>query len=93
MSLVGRDIEQARTQRLPADARDERSGALGLRGAAGIGKSVLLDHAVVVAEAEGIRIVRAAGVESDSELAYGGLHQLLFRTWTGWTPSPLPGPG
>lgn len=79
MSLVGRDVEQARIQRLLTNARDERSGALGLRGAAGIGKSVLLDHAVSVAEAEGsMHVVRGAGVESDSELAYGGLHQLLF---------------
>ncbi|WP_412516032.1 AAA family ATPase [Actinomadura madurae] len=79
MSLVGRDVEQTRIRRLLADARDGRSGALGLRGAAGIGKSVLLDHAVSIAEAGGgMHVVRAAGVESDSELAYGGLHQLLF---------------
>lgn len=79
MSLVGRDVEQLRIRRLLTDAGAERSGALGLRGAAGIGKSVLLDHAVSVAEAEGgMRVIRAAGVESDSELAYGGLHQLLF---------------
>lgn len=79
MSLVGRDVESARIQRLLTNARDARSGVLALRGAAGIGKSVLLDHAVSIAEAEGsMRVVRGAGVESDSELAYGGLHQLLF---------------
>jgi DNA-binding CsgD family transcriptional regulator len=78
MSLVGRGAEQARIERLLTDARNERSGALGLRGIAGIGKSVLLDHAVSIAEAEGMQVVRGGGVESDSELAYGGLHQLLF---------------
>lgn len=78
MSLVGRGVEQARVRRLLADARGERSGALGLRGAPGIGKSVLLDHAVSIAGAEGMRVVRGAGIESDYELAYGGLHQLLF---------------
>lgn len=78
MSLVGRDVEVARVQLLLKDARDARSGVLALRGAAGIGKSVLLDHAVSIAEAEGMRVVRASGVESDSEPAYGGLHQLLF---------------
>ncbi|GAA2101588.1 LuxR family transcriptional regulator [Streptomyces albiaxialis] len=79
MSLVGRDVELARIRRLLTDARDARSGVLALRGAAGIGKSVLLDHAVAAAGAEGgMRVVRGAGVESDSELAYGGLHQLLF---------------
>ncbi|WET80994.1 YciI family protein [Amycolatopsis sp. QT-25] len=31
-----------------------------------------------IAEAEGMHVVRGTGVESDSELAYGGLHQLLF---------------
>ncbi len=59
-------------------ARGARSGVLALRCAAGIGKSVLLDHAVSIAEAEGMRVIRGAGIESDSELAYGGLHQLLF---------------
>ncbi|MBC3986793.1 AAA family ATPase [Streptomyces sp. AC536] len=78
MLLVGRGTEQARVQRLLAGARDGRSGALGLRGAPGIGKSVLLDHAVSIAEAEGMRVVRGAGIESDHELAYGGLHHLLF---------------
>ncbi|RSM85710.1 helix-turn-helix transcriptional regulator [Kibdelosporangium aridum] len=78
MSLVGRDVELARIQRLLTNARDARSGVLALRGAAGIGKSVLLDHAVSIAEAEGMQVVRGAGIESDSELAYGGLHQLLF---------------
>lgn len=78
MSLVGRDVELTRIRRLLTNARDARSGVLSLRGAAGIGKSVLLDHAVSIAEAEGMRVVRGAGVESDSELAYGGLHQLLF---------------
>ncbi|WP_199547323.1 LuxR family transcriptional regulator [Streptomyces sp. N35] len=78
MPLVGRDVEQARVERLLADARDGRSGALGLRGAPGIGKSVLLDRAVAIAEGEGMQVVRVAGIESDYELAYGGLHQLLF---------------
>ncbi|MBC9715239.1 AAA family ATPase [Streptomyces sp. TRM66268-LWL] len=78
MLLVGREVEQARVERLLADACAARSGALGLRGAPGIGKSVLLDHAVSLAEAKGMRVVRGAGIESDYELAYGGLHQLLF---------------
>jgi hypothetical protein len=78
MSLVGRDTELARIERLLVDARRERSGALVVRGEAGIGKSALLHHAVSVAELGGIRVVRGLGVESDSELAYAGLHQLLF---------------
>ncbi|GAB3954173.1 LuxR family transcriptional regulator [Kribbella albertanoniae] len=78
MSLVGRDDELKRIEGLLADARAERSGALVVRGEAGVGKSVLLDRVVSVARSEGFRVVSAIGVESDSQLAYGGLHQLLF---------------
>ncbi|MCP3803477.1 ATP-binding protein [Allokutzneria sp. A3M-2-11 16] len=79
MSLVGRDVELARIQRLLTNAGDARSGVLALRGAAGIGKSALLDFAVSIAEAEGMRVVRGAGIESDSELAYGGLNSFRVR--------------
>jgi DNA-binding CsgD family transcriptional regulator len=78
MSLVGRDDELRRIDRLLADARAERSGALVVRGEAGVGKSVLLDRAVSLARSEGFQVVSGVGVESDSKLAYGGLHQLLF---------------
>lgn len=78
MSLVGRDDELARIERLLADAREERGGALVVRGEAGIGKSMLLRHAASAAESEGFNVVRGTGIESDSELAYGGLHQMLL---------------
>ena len=39
------------------------------------GKSVLLDY--LAREASDCRVVRAAGVESEMELAFAGLHQLL----------------
>jgi hypothetical protein len=44
-----------------------------LRGEAGIGKTALLDH--VASLASGCRVVRTAGIESERELAYAGLHQ------------------
>lgn len=78
MSLVGRDDELRRVERLLADARAERSDALVVRGEAGVGKSVLLDRAVSAARSEGFQVVSGIGAESDSKLAYGGLHQLLF---------------
>jgi DNA-binding CsgD family transcriptional regulator len=78
MSLVGRDAERSRIERLLADARRERSGALVVRGEAGIGKSALIHQSVAAAESAGMQVVRGLGVESDSELAYAGLHQLLF---------------
>lgn len=57
------------------DATGGRSGALVIRGDAGIGKSTLLEYAV--ARAGDARIVRALGVETESEFAYSGLHELV----------------
>jgi hypothetical protein len=46
-----------------------------VRGEPGVGKTALLDY--LVEHASGCRVARAAGVESEMELAYAGLHQLL----------------
>ena len=72
--LRGRRDECAALDRLLADARSGRSQVLVLRGEAGIGKSSLVEH--LVRSAAGCRIARAAGVESQMELAFAGLHQL-----------------
>jgi DNA-binding CsgD family transcriptional regulator len=45
-----------------------------VRGEAGVGKTALLDYLLI--HAAGCRIARAAGVESEMELAFAGLHQL-----------------
>lgn len=45
-----------------------------VRGEAGVGKTALLDY--VVEHAPGFRVTQVAGVESDMELAFAGLHQL-----------------
>ena len=45
-----------------------------MRGEPGVGKSALLEY--VVERASGCRVVRAAGVQSEMELAFAGLHQL-----------------
>jgi DNA-binding CsgD family transcriptional regulator len=50
--------------------------ALVVRGEPGVGKTVLLDYLVGVATSSGCRVVRAAGVQSEMELAFAGLHQL-----------------
>ena len=60
--------------RLLEGVRSEQSRVLVLRGEAGVGKTALLDH--LVASASGCRIARAAGVESEMELAYAGVHQV-----------------
>jgi DNA-binding CsgD family transcriptional regulator len=59
---------------LLAEARAGRSQALVVRGEAGIGKTGLLEY--VAATSAQCRVIRAAGVESESELAFAGLHQL-----------------
>jgi DNA-binding CsgD family transcriptional regulator len=50
------------------------SRALVVHGEIGVGKTALLDYAAE--QARGCRVVRAAGVQSEMELAFAGLHQL-----------------
>ncbi|MCW3064900.1 MAG: LuxR family transcriptional regulator, partial [Solirubrobacterales bacterium] len=73
--LVGRREECARLDRLLATATAGDSAVLVLRGAAGTGKTALLDYAA--GGADGYRVVRAVGVESEMELPFAGLHQLF----------------
>src|SRR3712207_1194659 len=78
--LHGRGDECAAVDRLLAEARGSRGGALVLRGDAGIGKSELLSYAAGRAGTDssaGWRVLRANGVESESELPFATLHQLL----------------
>src|SRR5436305_6241682 len=72
--LLDRGSERGVLERLVARVRAGQSGVLVLRGEAGIGKTALLEHLAVAAE--GCRIARAAGVESEMELAFAGLHAL-----------------
>ncbi|WP_116451609.1 helix-turn-helix transcriptional regulator [Blastococcus litoris] len=72
--LLGRRDECEALSRLVGAAKAGRSQVLVLRGEAGIGKTALLDFLLL--RATGCRIGRAAGVESEMELAFAGLHQL-----------------
>ena len=72
--LRGRRPESAHLDRLVADVRAGQGRVLIVRGEAGIGKSVLLDH--LAGHADGCRVARASGVESEMELPFAGLHQL-----------------
>jgi DNA-binding CsgD family transcriptional regulator len=66
--------ERAALERLLREVRDGHSGVLVIRGEAGVGKSALLRH--LAHEATGFRIAQIAGVESEMELPFAGLHQL-----------------
>jgi DNA-binding CsgD family transcriptional regulator len=72
--MQDRRAEREALDRLVADARAGTSGVIVLWGDAGVGKTALLDH--LVKRATHCRIIRAAGIESEMELAYAGLHQL-----------------
>ena len=74
MELLDRQDERSALDQLLAQARTGSSGVLVVRGDPGIGKSVLLNH--LLSRSEGWCVATAAGVESELELAYSGLHQL-----------------
>src|SRR5262245_34137457 len=73
-ALRGRRVEQAALNRLLDEVRAGQGRVLVIRGEAGIGKTALLDY--LQGRASGCRVVRAAGVESEMEIAFAGLHQL-----------------
>jgi DNA-binding CsgD family transcriptional regulator len=72
--LLDRGSERDVLERLVAGVRAGQSRVLVLRGEAGVGKTALLEH--LSAAAGGCRIARAAGVESEMELPFAGLHAL-----------------
>jgi hypothetical protein len=73
--IVGRRSEMDVLDRLIEDVRAGESRTLVVRGEPGVGKTALLDY--IVEQASGFRIARAAGVQSEMELAFAALHQLL----------------
>jgi DNA-binding CsgD family transcriptional regulator len=72
--LMDRVSERDALDRLIDAVRGGQGQALVVRGDPGMGKTVLLDH--LAGQARGCRVARAAGVQSEMELAFAGLHQL-----------------
>ena len=68
--------ERDALDRLVEAVRAGESRALVVRGDPGVGKTVLLDYLAGRAAGTGCRVARAAGVQSEMELAFAGLHQL-----------------
>ncbi|MCW3045207.1 MAG: LuxR family transcriptional regulator, partial [Actinobacteria bacterium] len=72
--LLDRRSECEVLDRLLVAVRGGQSRVLVLRGEPGVGKSALLEY--VAKQTSGFRLARAAGVQSEMELAFAGL-QLL----------------
>jgi hypothetical protein len=72
--LTGRRSECDGLDRLIETVRAGEGRALVVRGEPGVGKTALLDYVAV--HAQGCRVARAMGVQSEMELAFAGLHQL-----------------
>ena len=73
--LHGREAEQSRLAAVLESAAAGRSACLVLSGEPGVGKSALLED--LLSHVHGMQVLRAQGLESESPLAFAGLHQLL----------------
>jgi DNA-binding CsgD family transcriptional regulator len=73
--LLDRVAERARIGELLNAAEDGHSAVLAISGEAGVGKTALLDYAVE--SANRLRVASVAGVQSEMELTFAGLQQLL----------------
>ncbi|WP_051132929.1 ATP-binding protein [Nocardia paucivorans] len=74
--LYGRDKELAVLATMVERARSGHGAAVVVRGEPGIGKSALLRD--FASRVSGVRVLRAAGVEPESDIGYATLHQLLL---------------
>src|SRR5882724_13669276 len=74
--LVGRDQEQSLLRSM-LDEVATRGQALVLRGEPGIGKSRLLSATARTARERGMSVLTTTGVQSEADLPFAGLHQLL----------------
>src|SRR3954469_25033653 len=75
--IFGREVELKTIGRAITDARLGKSSVMVVRGEAGIGKTALLEAAAATAREEGMDVLAARGVESEAEVPFGGLLELL----------------
>lgn len=87
--LFGRDAESgvigALTERL-----DAGGAALVLTGGPGVGKSVLISEGMRRARENGCTVLGAVGVQTEANLAFAGLHQVLSPVLAGAAELPAP---
>ena len=86
--LLDRELERGQIERVLETARQGRSTALVLQGEPGTGKTTLLDYAVE--SGRDFHIVRLLGIESEAELGFAALHQLLLPFLAGLRSLPVP---
>jgi DNA-binding CsgD family transcriptional regulator len=85
--MVGREAQLSRL-RTVVDAVRAQGQVLVVLGDAGMGKTVLLADAAQRAQAAGLRVLWATGRESEANLAFAGLHQLLSPVLDGAADLP-----
>lgn len=74
VTLTGRHAECGALDQLVVTVRAGKSGALLVHGEPGIGKTALLEY--LARRTSGCRVLRTAGIQSEMEVAFAGLHQL-----------------
>src|SRR5262245_2940760 len=88
VALLGRQNECDTVDRLIAGVRAGESRALVVRGKPGVGKSALLDY--LADHARGCDVLRTAGVEAETGLAFAGLERLCAPLLPLLEPLPEP---
>jgi DNA-binding CsgD family transcriptional regulator/tetratricopeptide (TPR) repeat protein len=73
--LLGRDHERQEIGQALARSRSGASAVLALVGEPGIGKTALLDDAA--SQASGMQVLRARGIESEAQIPFGSLLELI----------------
>ena len=75
--LLGRGLERHHIDDALARARSGTSAALALAGEPGIGKTTLLDYAAGQAVGAGMQVLRARGIESEAQIPFGSLLEVI----------------
>ncbi|MGN6871067.1 MAG: helix-turn-helix transcriptional regulator [Solirubrobacteraceae bacterium] len=86
--LLGREQEREAIDRVLERARAGESATLVLAGEAGIGKTALLDYAAE--RAAGMRVLSARGIESEAQIPFASLLELLRPALTVVERIPAP---
>ena len=87
--LFGRASELRSLEALVAGV-SERGDAVVVSGEPGIGKSALVATAALRATERGMRVLKATGLQTETRLAFAGLHQLLHPVLDGLAELPDP---